>query len=136
MYSATPQPRPVILLIEGLQNRYAAMTEAFEAEGFSVARARTVADAMIQARDCRPDLVVIDPGPAASVTRELNRLRSDPATAELPLIVMRSPGAYLDQRNASASMVRGVDVDLLLEHLRRVVQPASLHMQSSSRIPA
>ena len=136
MYSATSQHRPLILLIEGLQNRYAVLAEAFEAEGFSVARARTVADAMIQARDSRPDLVVIDPEPAASVACELNRLRSDPATAELPLIVMRSPGAYHDQHNGSASTVRRVDVDLLLEHLRRLVQPASPQRESPSRIPA
>jgi CheY-like chemotaxis protein len=136
MYSATPQHRPLILLIEGLQKRYAVLAEAFEAEGFGVARAHTVADALIQARDCRPDLVVIDPGPTTSVARELTRLRSDPATAELPLIVMRSPGDYLDQRDASVSTVRHVDVDLLLEHLRRVVQPAFPQRESPSRISA
>lgn len=126
MYSATPQDCPLILLIEGLQNRSAVLAEAFEAEGFGVARARTVAEALIQARDCQPNLVVIDPAPGTSVARELNRLRSDPATAELPWIVMRCQGAYLDEGNASSvPMVRRVDLDLLLEHVRRVMQPAS-----------
>jgi len=121
MYSATAQYRPLILLIEGLQDRYEALAEAFEAECCEVAHARSVADALIQARGRRPDMVVLDPAPAASVTRELNRLRSDPSTCDLPLIVIRCQTTSADPMSKRASTLRPVDLHLLLEHLRRVV---------------
>jgi CheY-like chemotaxis protein len=122
----TPGPvalrdRPTILLIEDEPTRCGLLTEALQEEGFAVAHADDVPDALRQARACEPDLIVIDPRPTASVARELNRLRSDPATTGLPLIVIRRTGMRIDSGGVYAWPAGPVDVDLLLEHVWRVV---------------
>jgi CheY-like chemotaxis protein len=114
------QDRPTILLIEDEPTRCGLLTEALQEEGFAVAQAGDVHDALRQARDSRPDLIVVDP-PPASVTRVLDRLRSDPATRGLPLIVIRRAGVPLDSGRLYAWPSSPVDVDLVLEHVWRVV---------------
>jgi CheY-like chemotaxis protein len=115
------QDRPTILLIEDEPDQRGLLTEALQEEGFGVVQAGDVPDALRQARACEPDLIVIDPRPTASVARELNRLRTDPATRGLPLIVIRRAGLYPDGGRLYAWPASPVDVDLLLEHVWRVV---------------
>ena len=115
------QDRPTILLIEDDPTRRGLLTEALEEEGFGVAQAGDVPDALRQARACEPDLIVIDPRPTASVTRELNRLRSNPATRGVPLIVIRHAGVPLESGRVYAWPASPVRVDLPIEHVWRVV---------------
>ena len=119
--SVARQDRPTILLIEDEPTRCELLTAALEAEGFDVAQAGDVPDALRQARAGEPDLIVIDPRPTASVARELNRLRSDPATRDRPLIVIRRTGVPLDSSRPYAWPASPVDVDLLLEPVWRLV---------------
>ena len=115
------QDRPTILLIEDEPARCRLLTEALEEAGFGIAQAANVPEALRQARACEPDLIVIDPRPNASVARELNRLRSDPASRGLPLIVIRRAGTCLDSGRTYAWPSSPVEVDVLLEDVWRVV---------------
>jgi DNA-binding response OmpR family regulator len=122
----TPRPValqdwPTILLIEDEPTRCGLLTEALQAEGFAVAQAADVPDALRQARACEPDLIVIDPPPSASVTRVPNRLRSDTATRGRPVIVIRRARACVDSGGAYAWSVSPIDVELLRAHVWRVV---------------
>lgn len=119
--SVTLQDRPTILLIEDEPTRCGLLTEALQEEGFGVTQASDVPDALRQARACEPDLIVLDPRPTTSVARELQRLRADPATCGLPLIVIRRAGPCPDDGRAYAWQANPVDVDLLVEHVWRVV---------------
>lgn len=119
--SMAPQERLVILLITGEPGRREMLAEEFRAEGFDVILARDVADAHAQARVRPPDLVVIDPSPNGSVARELNRLRADAATGSVPLMVIRRPTTCRAERDVYAWTASSGDVDLLLEHVWRVV---------------
>ena len=122
----TPRPvalrdRPTILLIEDEPTRCGLLTEALQEEGFAVAHADDVPDALRQARACEPDLIVIDPPPSAPVTRVLNRLRSDTATRGVPVVMIRRAGVGLDSGRAYAWSPSAVDVDLVRAHVWRVV---------------
>ena len=124
--STAPQDRLGILLIAEEVRRREVLAEAFRAEGFDVAQARNVSEARAQARLRPPDLIVIDPAPTASVPRELNRLRADRATGGVPLIVIRRSAtgraeSGCAEHGAYAWTDSAIDMDLLLEHVWRVV---------------
>src|SRR4051794_18821115 len=87
--------RLLVLLIEEEPAQSGLLARALRDEGFVVAQADDVADGLRQARDREPDLIVIDPRPTASVARELNRLRADPVTRDLPLIAIRRASSPL-----------------------------------------
>ena len=127
----TPRPvalqdRPTILLIEDEPTRCGLLIEALQEEGFAITQAADVPDALRQARACEPDLIVIDPPPSAPVTRVLNRLRSDTATRGVPVVMIRRTGMRIDSGGVYAWPAGPVDVDLLLEHVWRVVNRRGL----------
>ena len=116
------QDRPTILLIEHEPTRSGLLIEALEREGFAVARAAELSEALRQARMREPDLIILDPCPSASVSRVLERLRSHPATRGRPLVVLRRLGAPIDARGVYAWPAGPVYVDVVLDHVWRVVK--------------
>jgi CheY-like chemotaxis protein len=124
-------PTPTILLIEADPCRAGLLTQTLQAEGFAVAQACSVADAILWSRDYRADVIVIDPPPATSVARELNRLRCDLGTRGLPLIVIRRASSLRSANPIYAWPTTAAgEYDVLLEHVwgvvnLHVVQPAS-----------
>ena len=134
--SVARQDRPTILLIADEPTRGELLTQALQAEGFAVAQAGDVPDALRQARAGEPDLIVIDPRPTASVARELNRLRSDPATRDRPLIVIRRTGVPPDSGRAYAWPASPVEVDLRLEPVWCLVNTRVLERLNGDGSPA
>ena len=69
----------------------------FELEGYEVICAAGGAEALLRARDCSPDVVVLDvmmPGiDGLEVAREL---RADPATAALPILLLSAKAQVSD----------------------------------------
>ncbi len=57
---------PTLLLIEADPSRAGLLTNALQAEGCAVAQACSVTDALLWSRECRADVIVIDPPPAVS----------------------------------------------------------------------
>jgi DNA-binding NtrC family response regulator len=118
------QDRPTILLIEDESTLGVALSETLQDAGFAVAQAGDVQDALRKARAGVPDLIVIDLATEASARRELNLLRYDPVTRELPLIRIRwaDPGANPGRSGDVDTLLSSpADFDILLEHVWRVV---------------
>ena len=117
--------RSTVLLISRNPTLSTPLAERFHAEGFAVLRVDGVQDAIRHARTCQPDLVVVDPGPQPSVSRVLDRLRSDELTRQVPIIVLRRTESCIDTsvRPAHAATAARVDdTEIAVEHLRRVLQ--------------
>lgn len=91
----------------------------FEAEGFEVVEAHTGAAALERLKeDPSPDLVVTDLMMPVMGGRELvERLRADPETAELPILVV-SANANAVVAGADAVMRKPFDPDALLDTAR------------------
>jgi CheY-like chemotaxis protein len=128
--SVAAQDWPTILLVEDEPSRGELLIEALREEGFGVVLAGDVRDALRQARACQPDLIVVDRQLTASVTRELYRLLSDPATRSLALIVTRRAAVCLATGGLDALPVSQIDVDLVRDHVWRAANTRVLRTPS------
>ncbi|MGH7731345.1 MAG: response regulator [Candidatus Eiseniibacteriota bacterium] len=80
---------PRILVVEDVPLGLAVLRMRLEAEGFAVLIARDGVEALDQARDGRPDLVLLDLMlPRLSGERVCQELRADPRTQALPIVVV------------------------------------------------
>lgn len=105
---------PRVLLVDDDATTRNLVAHFLRKEGFVVVMARDGADALAQARGGRPDLVVVDAAvPGMDGFELLARLQQDPATADLPVLMLSS----LDDEEA---IVRSLDAGA--EH---VVMPFS-----------
>jgi len=69
-----------------------------EREGYQVSKCRTGADALRQVRALPPDLVLLDLMlPEVNGLEVCRRLRRDPATASLPIVMLTAKGEELDR---------------------------------------
>jgi CheY-like chemotaxis protein len=109
--------RRMILLIEEDPARGQLLSEGLHHEGFHVQQVSEVSGALRHARTSKPELIIVHPGPTISVGRALARLRADPATAELPLIVIRRTGVCGTSGREYAWPAGPVEVNVPLEHV-------------------
>ena len=80
---------PRILVVEDVPLGLAVLRMHLEAEGFEVIVARDGVEALDQARDGHPDLVLLDLMlPRLSGERVCQELRADPRTHGLPVVVV------------------------------------------------
>ena len=71
----------------------------FDMEGFSVLVARDGAEGIQVARDARPDLVVSDiMMPVKSGLELVTALKSDPSTADIPILLLSAKAQHNDVR--------------------------------------
>src|SRR5512141_2645513 len=69
----------------------ASLDAALVAAGLRVVRARTAPEALVRARDRTPDLVLIDGPLSARVLSDVEaRLRAEPATARIPIVLLEA----------------------------------------------
>ena len=101
----------------------AAVADLIEAvlvqEGYTVAIARDGVQGILLARDWKPDLVLMDIMlPGLDGTTAIRRLKSDPATAELPIVAMSAGRTIRRQSSeladADAALAKPFDIDALL----------------------
>ena len=86
-----------IVLVEDDQFLGGLMSTKLEKEGFLVARAYDGEEAMKKIFEERPDLVLLDIIlPAIDGFEVLKRLREDPQTAKIPVIILTNLGAKED----------------------------------------
>jgi two-component system, OmpR family, response regulator RegX3 len=87
--------RPTILLVEDERSITEPLAAALEREGFDARVAGTVAEALEQARQVQPDLVLLDvmlpDGSGFDVCRELRR------TSQVPIIMLTARGEETDR---------------------------------------
>ena len=80
---------PRILVVEDVPLGLAVLRTRLEAEGFNVLTARDGIEALEQAREGHPDLMLLDLMlPRLSGERVCQELRADPRTRTLPIIVL------------------------------------------------
>lgn len=93
-----------------------------ESAGYEVVEAHHGAVALERARESRPDLVVTDLMMPVMGGRELiDRLRSDPETASIPIVILSANGR-LRVGDADAVLPKPLDLDALLETARALTQ--------------
>ncbi len=88
-------------------------------EGYTVAIARDGAQGLMLARDWRPDLILMDIMlPAVDGTTAIRRLKSDPETADVPIVAMSAGRTLRNQSeelaDADAALAKPFDIDALL----------------------
>lgn len=111
-----------ILVVDDESNMRFMLRLILETAGHEVAEAPHGAAALEQARQSRPDLVVTDLMMPVMNGRELiERLRADPATAGIPIVVVSAnPRAPLPE--ADARLGKPFDADTLLETIRSLTE--------------
>jgi DNA-binding response OmpR family regulator len=101
-----PEERPRLLIAEDDEDLAETMREVLE-EDFAVDVAADGTDAVAQAHDRRPDVVVMDARmPKMNGLEACRELRHDPRTADLPIIVVTGgtdPGLARDAFDAGAT---------------------------------
>lgn len=88
-------------------------------EGYTVAIARDGAQGLMLARDWKPDLILMDIMlPAVDGTTAIRRLKSDPETADVPIVAMSAGRTLRNQSqelaDADAALAKPFDIDALL----------------------
>ena len=87
-----------VLIVEDEPDIRALLAFHLEREGYQVARAASGADALRQVRAARPDLVLLDLMlPEMDGLEVCRRLRQDPATAALPIVMLTAKGEEVDR---------------------------------------
>jgi two-component system alkaline phosphatase synthesis response regulator PhoP len=87
-----------VLVVEDEPDIGALLTFHLEREGYHVLRSRNGVDALQQARARRPDLVLLDLMlPGMDGLEVCRRLRQDPATASLPVVMLTAKGEEVDR---------------------------------------
>ncbi len=127
-------PAPRIVVVEDEAEVRALWVEALEDAGYAVRDFALGAEALAQLAELTPDLILLDMMmPGMDGYEFLARLRTDPGSGAIPLLIISAVGESLsmslDERSARALGVAGVlpkplDLVTLLEHVRRVVGPA------------
>lgn len=89
-----------------------------ESAGYEVVEAHNGAAALERAKESRPDLVVTDLMMPVMNGRELiDRLRSDPETGSIPILIL-SANSSLRIGGADAALAKPFAPDALLENVR------------------
>ena len=105
-----------ILLVEDEEPILGIIADLLQDEGYRTICAYNGAQALELARDTRPDLVLTDVMMPVLGGAELCRqLKADPATRDVPVIVMSAAGALpLDGCTPEAFIAKPFDLDALL----------------------
>lgn len=93
----------VVLLVEDNEKNLKLARDVLEFAGFTVLVAMTGEEAVSRARDAQPDLVLMDLQlPGMDGHEALSRLRSDEATARIPVVALTAFAMQQDHDRASA----------------------------------
>lgn len=108
-----------ILVVEDEPSVADLIEAVLAAEGYVVAIARDGAQGLMLARDWNPDLILMDIMlPAVDGTTAIRRLKSDPETAEVPIVAMSAGRTLRSQSEelgyADAALAKPFDIDALL----------------------
>lgn len=107
-----------ILVVEDESNMRFLLRMLLESEGFEVVEAHHGAAALERVKAEQPDLVVTDLMMPVMGGRDLvERLRADPETAEIPILVLTS-SRNSEVAGADAALRKPFDIDVLLDTAR------------------
>ncbi len=127
-----PPPRTV-LIVDDDPSVLAMIGMALEAEGFAVRRAITGHQALAAISEDRPDVVVLDVMMPGIDGREVTkRLRGDPATSDLPIVICSAMARDADQWQAWASgansfVAKPFSIEVLVDEVHLALATATAH---------
>jgi CheY-like chemotaxis protein len=111
-----------ILIVDDESNIRFLVRITLENAGYEVIEAHHGAAALERTRESPPALIVTDLMMPVMGGRELiRRLRADPATASIPILVL-SGNAALDAGEADAALPKPFDPQALVESIRTITQ--------------
>lgn len=111
-----------ILVVDDESNMRFLLRMVFETEGFEVVEAHHGAAALERVRAEQPDLIVTDLMMPVMSGRDLvERLRADPDTATIPILVISS-GRNIEVAGADAALRKPFDIDALIDTARSLSQ--------------
>jgi len=119
-----PENPPRILVVEDVPLVRAVLAMRLESEGFAVITARDGVEALDQARDGQPDLVLLDLMlPRLTGERVCQELRADPRTRALPIVVLSARVGEAERLRALAAgadafVAKPYNVERLLAEIR------------------
>lgn len=121
--------RPTVaLVVEDDPATRSLETDILEDSGFMVLQARNGEDALRLAQERQPSVVLLDLAlPTASGFDVLRSLRSRPATAQIPVVLVSAYAGLVedcDRRGADACVQKPFDVDALVAQVHGVVRTA------------
>jgi CheY-like chemotaxis protein len=127
-------PTPRIVVVEDEAEVRAVWVEALQEAGYTVHDFALGGDALARLSEVRPDLILLDMMmPGMDGYEFLARLRTDPASAGIPLLIVSAVGDSLstsiDERGARTLGVVGIlakplNLATLIGHVERIVGPA------------
>jgi len=95
-------------------------------EGFRAVGAAGGPEALLQARAQRPDLILMDRTmPEMSGDEALRRLRADPATRQIPVIITSGAGAGLTEAGAAAVLTKPISRETLVSAIMAALAPVA-----------
>lgn len=107
-----------ILVVDDESNMRFLLRMVFETEGFEVAEAHHGAAALERMKEEQPDLIVTDLMMPVMNGRDLvGRLREDPETSKIPVVVISS-SRNVEVAGADAAVRKPFDLDALLDTVR------------------
>ena len=126
---------PRILVVEDVPLGLAVLRMHLEAEGFEVLTARDGVEALDQAREGHPDLVLLDLMlPRLSGERVCQELRADPRTQGLPIVVV---SARVQEAERLRAFAAGADAFITKPYDReRLVSEVRTRLASGRRAAA
>ena len=120
--------KPLVLIVEDEDPARELLTNYLEPEGYEVAWVSSGTDALISARQLKPDAITLDIRVGDSSGWDiLHQLKKDPETTHIPVVVI----SILDEPEtgftlgASDYLVKPIDKESLLGVLRKYVSPPS-----------
>lgn len=116
-------PRPLILIADDTEDNRIVFSAVLEHAGFSVFTAASGAEALDQVRRHRPTLVVLDlKMPDLDGDEVMRRMDADPATADIPAMVVTADDTYTPARARADGFCAHVRKPVLPKQLRQAVE--------------
>ena len=126
---------PRILVVEDVPLGLAVLRTRLEAEGFTVLTARDGIEALEQAREGHPDLMLLDLMlPRLSGERVCQELRADPRTRTLPIVVL---SARVQEAERLRALAAGADAFIAKPYdMARLVEEIHARLAAGRRAAA
>ncbi len=131
-----------ILVVDDDPHALRLVSYTFEAEGYDVITASSGAEALARLASERPDLIVLDVMmPDMSGLEVCQRIRSDPATARLPILMLSAKGQVADRvtglrSGADDYLAKPADTSELLARAQALLARAAYPSARAGRVLA
>ncbi len=135
----TRTERPCVLLVDDYPDARSMYTEYLEYSGFDVVQAANGVEALQQALDARPDIILMDLSlPIMDGWEATRRLKADPRTADIPVVALTghalagsSDGAK--QAGCDAFVTKPCLPEALVQAIHKVLVSGSKLEQTTER---